>query len=410
MIGSFSSIVAGAIGLLALSSNASPLTAYKRDLKFSYNGEKVRGVNLGGWFVLEPWINPSMFEDSAAVDEYTLTQILGKDAAKSKLSQHWNSWITQDDFKQIAGAGLNHVRIPVGYWSVIARDGEPYVQGAYDVLGKALDWAQGAGLKVMIDLHGAPGSQNGFDNSGQLGGVSWTQGDTVDFTLKVLNKIRNDHASHPAVSAIELLNEPMGPSLDINTVKQFYMDGWGNLKDSNVAVTFHDAFKGVDAWGDWGAGMWNLLLDTHHYEVFDNSQVAMSLSDHIGTACSFGDKMAGTGKWTIAGEWTGGITDCAKWLNGKGKGARYDGTLNGAPKVGDCTGKSTGTVGGLSSDDKNNIGRFIEAQLDAYEKATGWIFWTWKTEGAPEWDMQDLLANGLFPQPLTARKYPGQCG
>lgn len=95
-----------------------------------------------------------MFEDSAAVDEYTLTQILGKDAAKSKLSQHWNSWITQDDFKQIAGAGLNHVRIPVGYWSVIARDGEPYVQGAYDVLGKALDWAQGAGLKVMIDLHG----------------------------------------------------------------------------------------------------------------------------------------------------------------------------------------------------------------------------------------------------------------
>jgi hypothetical protein len=181
-------------------------------------------------------------------------------------------------------------------------------------------------------------------------------------------------------------------------------DGWGNLKDSNVAVTFHDAFKGVDAWGDFGAGMWNLLLDTHHYEIFDNSQVAMSLQDHIRTACGFGGQMASTGKWTISGEWTGGITDCAKWLNGKGKGARYDGTLNGAPRVGSCDGKSTGTVAGLSSADKNNIGRFIEAQLDAYEKANGWIFWTWKTEGAPEWDMQDLLKNGLFPQPLTARK------
>lgn len=114
--------------------------------------------------------------------------------------------------------------------------------------------------------------------------------------------------------------------------------------------------------------------------------------------------MASTGKWTISGEWTGGITDCAKWLNGKGKGARYDGSFNDAPKVGSCDGKSTGTVAGLSSDDKNNVGRFIEAQLDAYEKANGWIFWTWKTEGAPEWDMQDLLKNGLFPQPLTARK------
>lgn len=35
------------------------------------------------------------------------------------------------------------------------------------------------------------------------------------------------------------------------------------------------------------------------------------------------------------------------------------------------------------------------------------IFWTWKTEGAPEWDMQDLMANGLFPKPVndpSARK------
>jgi glucan 1,3-beta-glucosidase len=72
-------------------------------------------------------------------------------------------------------------------------------------------------------MYVAPGSQNGFDNSGQLGAVAWTQGDTTAHTLKVLNKIRDDHASHPAVSAIELLNEPMGPSLDMAAVKQFYM-------------------------------------------------------------------------------------------------------------------------------------------------------------------------------------------
>jgi len=406
---SFSNTVLGAIGLLALSSNASPITVHKRDLKFDYNGEKVRGVNLGGWFVLEPWITPSMFEDNDAVDEYTLTKILGKEAAKSKLSPHWNSFITEDDFNQIAAAGLNHVRIPIGYWSVIANDDDPYVQGAYDVFGKALDWAAGAGLKVMIDLHGAPGSQNGFDNSGRFGSIEWTQGNTVDQTLKVLNKIRDDHASHPAVAAIELLNEPMGTAVDINTVKQFYQDGWGNLRDSNVAVTFHDAFKGVTAWGDWGSGMSNLLLDTHHYEIFSDDQVAQSIDTHVSNACDFGNQMASTGKWTISGEWTGASTDCAKWLNGKNKGARYDGTY-GASKIGSCDGKSTGTVASLSDDDKSNISRFIEAQLDAYEKATGWIFWTWKTEGAPEWDMQDLLANGLFPQPLTKRSHPGQCG
>lgn len=95
-----------------------------------------------------------MFEGNGAVDEWTFTQGLGKDAAHDFLSNHWNTWITQDDFNQMAAAGLNHVRIPIGYWSVIPRDGEPYVQGAYDKLGEALDWAEGAGLKVMIDLHG----------------------------------------------------------------------------------------------------------------------------------------------------------------------------------------------------------------------------------------------------------------
>jgi aryl-phospho-beta-D-glucosidase BglC (GH1 family) len=126
----------------------------KRAPSFDYSGQKVRGVNTGGWFVLEPWITPSIFEGNAAKDEWTFTEILGKDAAKSRLQSHWNSWFTQSDFNQMAAAGLNHVRIPIGYWSVIARDGEPYVQGAYEKLGEALDWANSAGLKVMIDLHG----------------------------------------------------------------------------------------------------------------------------------------------------------------------------------------------------------------------------------------------------------------
>ena len=141
--------------------------------------------------------------------------------------------------------------------------------------------------------------------------------------------------------------------------------------------------------------------------MFNVDQLAMSPDDHIKSACDFGGQMAASPHNTISGEWTGGITDCAKWLNGKNKGARYDGTFQNANKIGSCAGKSSGSVANLSSDDKYNIGRYIEAQLEGYEKAAGWIFWTWKTEGAPEWDMQDLLKNGLFPNPVneaSARK------
>lgn len=403
-----------ALALLPLSSNAAPamVKPYKRDdtLRFSYGTENVRGVNLGGWFVLEPWITPSIFEATpdAVVDEYTYCQTLGKDEALSRLTTHWNTWITQDDFTEIANLKFNHVRIPIGYWSVTPLDGDPYVQGAYDVLGKAIGWAADAGIKVMIDLHGAPGSQNGFDNSGRRGDIEWGTGDTISQTYTALNKIRDDHASNPAVAAIELINEPMASTVGDSTLKTFYQNGWGNLENSNVAITFHDGFEGVNAWNDWGSGMWNLLLDTHHYEIFDSGSLQLSPTAHVSEACSFGGQMASNNKWTIAGEWTGALTDCAQWLNGRGVGARYDGTYdyNGQTSsyIGSCDGKYNSTVDALSSDDVSNIGHFIEAQLDAFEKADGWIFWSWKNENAPEWHLQNLTAAGIFPNPITSRK------
>lgn len=133
-------------------------TLGRRDLSFDYNSQTVRGVNLGGWFVLEPWITPSIFEEwsssRAVVDEYTYTQTLGKNEASSRLTNHWNTWITQDDFNQIAAAGLNHVRIPIGYWAIAPLGGDPYVQGQLPILDRAIGWARSAGLKVMLDLHG----------------------------------------------------------------------------------------------------------------------------------------------------------------------------------------------------------------------------------------------------------------
>lgn len=206
--------------------------------------------------------------------------------------------------------GLNMVRIPIGYWAMSPLSGDPYVQGAYAHMRRAIDLANKYGLKVMIDLHGAPRSQNGFDNSGKRGPIGWTQGQSVANTLRALNRIRDDFANHPAVAAIELLNEPFGPSLDMNIVRQFYYDGWGNLRQNSVAVTFHDAFQGVTSWDDFGAGLTNLLLDTHHYEIFDSGSLALSPQQHVSTACNFGNQMASTNKLTISGEWTGAITDC----------------------------------------------------------------------------------------------------
>lgn len=159
------------------------------------------------------------------------------------------------------------------------------------------------------------------------------------------------------------------------------------------------------------SGVNNVILDTHIYQIFSQAEVARKPCDHVANACSNGAKVAGTDKWLIVGEWTGAQTDCAKWLNGLGKGSRYDGTSDKSTGYyGNCDGKYEGTVDGMQDVDKTNLAYYIEAQLDAYEQHTGWVFWAWKTESAPEWHFQNLTRAGLIPQPITSRKFPSQCG
>lgn len=42
---------------------------------------------------------------------------------------HYETFITEEDFANIAAAGLNWVRIPVPFWAVETVQGEPYLKG-----------------------------------------------------------------------------------------------------------------------------------------------------------------------------------------------------------------------------------------------------------------------------------------
>jgi len=102
------------------------------------------------------------------------------------------------------------------------------------------------------------------------------------------------------------------------------------------------------------------------------------------------------------------MTDCAPALNGYGIGARYDGTFPGSTFVGSCSGKSN--IATWDDTFKNDMRGYIEAQLSTFESQTqGWVFWNFKTEAAHEWDAFALLDNGIFPQPLTDRKFSTIC-
>lgn len=162
----------------------------------------------------------------------------------------------------------------------------------------------------------APGSQNGFDNSGRLADVGWEVGDTIAQTLDALKNLSEHYASQrDVVSAIELLNEPLGPMINLDLVKDFYQRGYNIVRQSNAdsAVVIHDAFEDFETF--WNGFMnsqssdYNVILDTHQYQIFSPREVSRSPTEHIAYACSLVSKLQRTDKWTVVGEWTGAQTE-----------------------------------------------------------------------------------------------------
>ena len=244
-------------------------------------------------------------------------------------------------------------------------------------------------------------------------------GDTEAQTYTVLQDIANKYAQtsyNDVVVAVELMNEPLVSSLPggQNAVLAFYEKGYQIIREpSPVGVMIQDGFLPPSSWnGDLSPSDNNaqvVIVDDHYYQIFSNSYVAMSTEDHISSVCpALSSLYSGHDKWLVTGEMTAALDDCAMWLNGRGIGARYDGTYNGveggSTYVGDCNARNNSA--NWSDDFKQQTRAYLERQIDVIEQLNqGWVFWNFKTETAPAWSAFALDDLGLLPQPLTSRLY-----
>ncbi|CAI4363748.1 CDG_1a_G0011100.mRNA.1.CDS.1 [Saccharomyces cerevisiae] len=429
----------------------------------------VKGITIGGWLVTEPYITPSLYRNATSlakrqnsssnisiVDEFTLCKTLGYNTSLTLLDNHFKTWITEDDFEQIKTNGFNLVRIPIGYWAWKQNTdknlyidnitfNDPYVSDGLQLkyLNNALEWAQKYELNVWLDLHGAPGSQNGFDNSGErilYGDLGWLRlNNTKELTLAIwrdmFQTFLNKGDKSPVVG-IQIVNEPLGGKIDVSDITEMYYEAFDLFKKNqnssgNTTFVIHDGFQGIGHWNlelnptyqnvshhyfnltGANYSSQDILVDHHHYEVFTDAQLAETQFARIENIINYGDSIHKELSFhpAVVGEWSGAITDCATWLNGVGVGARYDGsyynttlfTTNDKP-VGTCI--SQNSLADWTQDYRDRVRQFIEAQLATYSsKTTGWIFWNWKTEDAVEWDYLKLKEANLFPSPFDNYTY-----
>lgn len=132
---------------------------------------------------------------------------------------------------------------------------------------QALDWARDHGLYVILDLHGVPGSQNGFDNSGQrTSNPTWAlEEDNFNQALDVLETIAREIGDR--VEVIQLMNELAGfrGQQWADAARQFWQAGYERVRAAagdRVRVMIGDAFLGLDNWyGYMKAPQHGVLMD-----------------------------------------------------------------------------------------------------------------------------------------------------
>ena len=126
---------------------------------------------------------------------------------------------------------------------------DPYIPGAYPYFKAALSWAQKHGLYVILDLHGAPGSQNGYDNSGERttnpmwGSVSQNVPRTLDIIRFIADQLGG------MVDVLELINEPAAYDGSIGSILGgYFQNGYQvvrNAAGAEIKVMITDGFMGV---------------------------------------------------------------------------------------------------------------------------------------------------------------------
>ncbi len=69
---------------------------------------------------------------------------------------HYDTFILEEDIKQIADWGFDHVRLPIDYEVLETKEGTVIEKG-YERVRKVIGWCQRNGLNIILDLHKAYG-------------------------------------------------------------------------------------------------------------------------------------------------------------------------------------------------------------------------------------------------------------
>ena len=343
--------------------------------------ERIRGVNLSGWFLPEPWVTPSLFAATGASNVLELQAALGATKFNERVRQHLETFITEDDFRRISAIGLNAVRLPVPWYAFGSQsESEVYIP-LVDYIDRAFEWAEKYDMGVLLDLATVPGGQgdsNATPSTPESTAAWHSSTNGRHIALNVLERLAVRYGSRKGLIGLELLDSPiMSRRVNLFTtsdgiprhyLRNFYRDAYELVRahmPEDKAVVF-SASGDPGAWKHFMSGdkYQNVIMDVHLYHYRDDNAQDITSPRGLSAAIARNRKLIkearSAGFPVIVGEWSGAAVFANASITPEGHAA---------------------------------YGRvFISNQLASFSDAAGWFFQTWKTEKRiAAWDARVAL-------------------
>ena len=240
------------------------------------NNIYLRGTNAGGWLVQEGWMNATNMRDQKTLMS-NLESRFGTEKMYQLLDVYESNYWTITDFDNCKNMGMSVIRLPFTYMNLYRYDASKRDWVLRNNAFQRLDWfvneCSSRGIYVILDLHGAFGSQNGQDHSGEVienvSDVTFFSNEyNKNKTLELWRAVASHYAGNPAVAGYDTLNEP-GEKAGSTNAKH-----WTFYNQMYNAIRSVDADHIIIMESCWGTGNlpnpksygWeNVMYEYHHY-------------------------------------------------------------------------------------------------------------------------------------------------
>jgi len=177
----------------------------------------LRGVNLGGWLMMEGYILHGR-NIAEKIFKKEFKKRYGRKELDDFSGLYRNNFIQESDFKNISSLGFNCIRLPFNF-SVLEG-------GRIDILKKALKCCEKYNIRCILDMHAAPGAQNEDWHADSEGKAElWTNRKYQQRFFELWELLADTFKDSETVAGYDVLNEPVIKTPDAGKIlRKLYME------------------------------------------------------------------------------------------------------------------------------------------------------------------------------------------